>query len=88
MFSQDDSWNIFKMLAALLHIGNLEFEGIFLQLLNYLEAYWIEAVWANASPFEGVVLYSWEKRFHPLCFSVHIYCASLYTSVQMMVPMN
>jgi len=28
MFSQDDSWNIFKMLAAILHIGNLEFEGI------------------------------------------------------------
>ncbi|KAL9964836.1 hypothetical protein ACROYT_G028531 [Oculina patagonica] len=27
MFSQDDSWNIFKMLAALLHIGNLEFEA-------------------------------------------------------------
>ena len=28
MFSQDDSWNIFKMLAAILHLGNLEFEGI------------------------------------------------------------
>lgn len=27
MFSQDDSWNIFKLLAAILHIGNLEFEG-------------------------------------------------------------
>ena len=28
MFSEDDRWNIFKMLAAILHIGNLEFEGI------------------------------------------------------------
>ncbi|XP_058950063.2 unconventional myosin-VIIa [Pocillopora verrucosa] len=27
MFSQDDSWNIFKLLAAILHIGNLEFEA-------------------------------------------------------------
>ena len=27
MFSEDDSWNIFKLLAAILHIGNLEFEG-------------------------------------------------------------
>lgn len=27
MFSLDDSWNIFKLLAAILHIGNLEFEG-------------------------------------------------------------
>ncbi|XP_029197955.2 unconventional myosin-VIIa-like [Acropora muricata] len=27
LFSQEDSWNIFKMLAAILHIGNLEFEA-------------------------------------------------------------
>ncbi|XP_068687074.1 unconventional myosin-VIIa-like [Montipora foliosa] len=27
LFSPDDSWNIFKMLAAILHIGNLEFEA-------------------------------------------------------------
>lgn len=27
LFSQEDRWNIFKMLAAILHIGNLEFEG-------------------------------------------------------------
>ncbi|XP_056894405.1 unconventional myosin-VIIb [Takifugu flavidus] len=27
MFSEDDSWEIFKLLAAVLHLGNVKFEG-------------------------------------------------------------
>lgn len=27
MFTEDDSWEIFKLLAAILHLGNVKFEG-------------------------------------------------------------
>lgn len=32
MFSENDSWEIFKLLAAVLHLGNVKFEGQHFQL--------------------------------------------------------